>query len=195
VQSSGKTKRTKFPMFFAAESVMKKTLLLAATALISTSAGAQEFVKSQPAGRTPKVFSAMSGGLVGETAATARELVTFRDPKWTLLTIAQIAAATADAETSLHNFRSCSTCVETGISRLVVGSRPDVHKYAIAGLVEIGVEAVTAHYLRNHGPARKWYRRYIWTLPQTFSLYEHTRADFHNVGLKLRCDDTCLHSF
>jgi len=189
------TEVTKFRLFFTAGVMMKKLLPLAAILLVTASVDAQEFVKSQPAGRTPKVCSAMSGGLVGETAATARELVTFRDPKWTLLTIAQIAAATADAETSLHNFRSCSTCVETGISRLVVGSRPDVHKYAIAGLVEIGVEAVTAHYLRNHGPAQKWYRRYIWTLPQTFSLYEHTRADFHNVDLKLRCDDTGLHCF
>jgi hypothetical protein len=175
--------------------MMKKLLPLAAILLVTASVDAQEFVRSRPAGRASKVFGGVSGGLVAETGATARDLVTFRDPKWTLLTIAQIAAATADAETSLHNFRSCSTCVETGISRLVVGSRPDVHKYAIAGLVEIGVEAVTAHYLRNHGPARKWYRRYIWTLPQTFSLYEHTRADFHNVDLKLRCDDTGLHCF
>src|SRR6267378_1985466 len=87
-------------------------------------------------------------------SATARDLVTFRDPKWTFLTIAQIAAATADTETSLHNFRICPRCVEIGISRLVVGRRPDAHKYALMGVVEIGVEAVTAHYLHKHGPIR-----------------------------------------
>ncbi len=141
------------------------------------------------------MVAAISVGLVAETGATAEELATFRDPKWTFLTIAQIAAATADAETSLHNFRACPTCMETGISRLVVGRRPDVHKYAIAGIVEIGVEAITAHYLRNHGPIRKWYWRTVWALPQTFSLYGHTRADIHNAGLKLRCDNTGLNCY
>jgi hypothetical protein len=121
--------------------------------------------------------------------------VSFRDSTWTFLTIAQIAAATADVETSLHNFRACPTCVETGSSRFVVGRRPDAHKYAIAGIVEIGVEAVIAHYLRDHGPIRKWYWRYVWALPQTFSLYGHTRADFHNIGLQLRCDNTVLNCF
>jgi hypothetical protein len=174
---------------------MKKLLLLAMTLLVTTSVSAQEFVRSQPAGRDANVIPAESGGLVAETRATVRDLVTFRDQRWTLLTIAQIAASTADAETSLHNFHRCPTCLETGISKLVVGRRPGAHKYVIAGFVEIGVEAVTAHYLRNHGPIRKWYWRYIWTLPQSFSLYEHTRADFHNIGLHLRCDPAGLNCF
>lgn len=173
---------------------MKKVFLLAAL-LVNASASAQEFVRSRPAGRDPNVFAAVSSGLAAESKATVRDLVTFRDPRWTLLTVAQIAAATADAETSLHNFHRCPTCLETGISRLVVGRRPDLHKYAIAGLVEIGVEALTAHYLRNHGPIRKWYWRYIWTLPQSFSLYGHTRANFHNIGLHLRCDPAGLNCF
>jgi hypothetical protein len=173
---------------------LKKIFLLAAL-LVTASASAQEFVRSRPTGRDPNVFAAVSSGLVAETRATARDLAAFRDRKWTLLTIAQIVAASADAETSLHNFHHCPTCVETGISRLVVGRRPDLHKYAIAGLVEIGVEAVTAHYLRNHGPIRKWYWRYVWTLPQSISLYGHARADFHNIGLHLRCDPAGLNCF
>ena len=174
---------------------MKKILVLAATLLITASVGAQEFVRTQPAGRDHNVFAAASMGLAGATRAAAHDFVTFRDPQWTLLTIAQIAAASADAETSLNVFHRCSTCFEAGTSRLVVGTHPDMHKYAIAGLVEIGVEAVAAHYLRNHGPKRKWYWRYVWTLPQTFSLYGHTRAAFHNADLKLRCDHTGLNCF
>jgi len=168
---------------------MKKILVLAATLLITASVGAQEFVRTQPAGRDHNVFAAASMGLAGETRAATHDLVTFRDPRWTLLTIAQIAAASADAETSLNVFHRCRTCVEVGTSRLVVGIHPDLHKYTIAGLVEIGIEAVAAHYLRSHGP-RKWYWRAVSMLPQTFSLYAHTRASFHNAGLKLRCDKT-----
>ena len=174
---------------------MKKCLLLTAILLIAASVSAQEFVKSHPAGKNPNVIVGLSSGFVAETGATARDLVTFRDRKWSLLTIAQIVAATADAETSLHNFHRCPVCTETGISRLVVGRRPDEHKYAIAGLVEIGVEAVVAHYLRNHGPTRKWYWQYVWTLPQSISLYGHTRADFHNVGLNLRCNNMGLNCY
>jgi len=112
-----------------------------------------------------------------------------------LLTLAQIAASTADAQTSLANLRRCPNCLETGSSRLVVGAHPDAHKYIIAGIVEIGIEAVAAHYLRNHGPVKKWYWRYVWTLPQSISLYEHTRADFHNAGLQLKCDNTGMNCF
>jgi len=173
---------------------MKKILILAATLVITASVGAQDFVRSQPAGRDRSGLKAASGGLVAETGAAARDLVTFRDPQWTLLTIAQIASASTDARTSLDVFHRCSTCLETGTSRLVVGSRPDVHKYAIAGLVEIGVEAVAAHYIRSHGP-QKWYWRYVSMLPQAFSLYGHTRASFHNTGLKLRCDNAGLNCF
>ncbi len=174
---------------------MRKISLMAAIFLATSSVGAQEFVRSQPARRDSNAFGAIAGGLVTETGAAARDLVTWHDPKWTFLTIAQIGAATADAETSLHNFHRCPTCVEKGIARLVVGRRPDAHKYIVAGLIEISVEAVTAHYLRNHGPIRKWYWRYLWAVPQTFSLYEHTRADFHNAGLQLRCDSAGLNCF
>jgi hypothetical protein len=173
---------------------MKKSMVLAATLLITASVGAQEFVRTQPAGRDHNVFTAASKGLAGETRAAARDLATFRDPKWTLLTIAQIAAAASDAQTSLNVFHRCPRCVEIGTSRLVVGIHPDLHKYAIAGLVEISIEAVAAHYLRSHGP-RKWYWRCVSMLPQTFSLYGHTQADFHNVGLKLRCDKTGLNCY
>jgi hypothetical protein len=162
---------------------------LAIAILIVANARAQEFVRSKPAGRQDNVFVAVSTGLAVETRATARDLVTFRDRNWSLLTLAQIAASTADAQTSLHNFHICTACEETGISRFVVGRRPDAHKYIVAGFVEIGVEAVAAHYLRNHGPTRKWYWRLVWTLPQSLSLYEHTHASFHNADLNLRCDN------
>jgi hypothetical protein len=174
---------------------MRRISLLAATLLATSSVAGQDLVRSQPAAKNSRAFGAVASGLVAETGATARDLVTFRDRRWTLLTIAQIGAATADAETSLHNFHRCPACVEKGIARLVVGGRPDAHKYIIAGLIEISVEAVAAHYLRNHGPIRKWYWRYAWTLPQTFSLYEHTHADFHNAGLQLRCDHAGLNCF
>jgi len=174
---------------------MRKISFLAAIFLATFSVGAQEFARSRPARRASSEFGAIAGGLVTETGAAARDLVTLHDPKWAFLTIAQIGAATADAETSLHNFHRCPTCVEKGIARLVVGGRPDAHKYIVAGLIEISVEAVTAHYLRNHGPIRKWYWRYLWAMPQTFSLYEHTHADFHNAHLQLRCDSTGLNSF
>ncbi len=174
---------------------MRKISFLAAIFLATFSVGAQEFARSRPARRASSEFGAIAGGLVTETGAAARDLVTLHDPKWAFLTIAQIGAATADAETSLHNFHRCPTCVEKGIARLVVGGRPDAHKYIVAGLIEISVEAVTAHYLRNHGPIRKWYWRYLWAMPQTFSLYEHTRADFHNAHLQLRCDSTGLNCF
>src|SRR6266566_4305924 len=131
---------------------MRKVWLLAATLLTASSVGAQEFVRSQPAIKDSGALGTVAGRLVAETGAAARGLVTFRDRKWTLLTIAQIGAATADAETSLHNFHRCPACVEKGIARLVVGGRPDAQKYIIAGLIEISVEAVAAHYLRNHGP-------------------------------------------
>jgi hypothetical protein len=174
---------------------MRRSAFLGVAILIAHNVHAQDYVRSQPAGRDPNAFRAVADGLVAETGEAARDLVTFRDPKWIFLTIAQIAAATADTETSLHNFRICPRCVEIGIPRLVVGRRPDAHKYAIEGLVEIGVEAVTAHYLHKHGPIRKWYWRYVWILPQTFSLFEHTRASFHNVGLQLRCDSTGLNCY
>jgi hypothetical protein len=118
----------------------------------------------------------------------ARDFATFRDKQWEILTFAQIGAATADAETSLYNIRHDPTIREIGISRFIIGSRPDAHKYIVAGLVEITSEAVAGHYLRNHGPVRKWYGRAVWMLPQSFSLYEHTRASIHNARETLDCD-------
>jgi hypothetical protein len=175
---------------------MRRSAFLAmAILIIAPKLHAQDYVKSQAAGKDSNVLASLSRELVAETGATARDLVTFRDRKWTLLTIAEIAAATADAKTSLYNLHQCATCSEIGISRFVVGRRPDAHKYAVAGIIEIAVEAVAAHYLRNHGPIRKWYWRYIWTLPQTFSLIAHTHSDFHNAGLRLHCDNSGLNCF
>jgi hypothetical protein len=174
---------------------MRRSLFLYIALLVAHSASAQDFVRTQHAGRSGNGFAAITRGLVAETGATARDLATFRDPKWTVLTLAQIAASTADAETSFQNFNHCPTCIESGPSRFVVGRRPDAHKYIIAGFIEIGVEAVAAHYLRNHGPTRKWYWRMVWTLPQSFSFYEHTHASFHNAGLKLRCDSAGMNCF
>lgn len=122
-------------------------------------------------------------GLGSETKATVQDLVTFRDPKWEALTLAQIAAAAADAHTSLQSLHRCSYCQEVGSSRFLIGSHPDAHKYLLAGLVEVSVEAVAAHYLRHHGPVQKWYWRWVWALPQSSSLVEHTRASFHNAGI------------
>lgn len=124
-------------------------------------------------------------GIAGEVGAAARDFAAFRDPQWSVLTLAQIGAASADAVTSLNNLHGCSGCIETGPSRIFVGVRPDAHKYVTAGIFEIGIEAVTAHYFRNHGAIRKWYWRTLWTLPQSLSLYEHTRASRHNAALNL----------
>jgi hypothetical protein len=101
---------------------MRRSAFLAIAILIAPNVHAQDYVRSQPAGRDPHAFTAVTDGLVAETGATARDLVTFRDPKWTFLTIAQIAAATADTETSLHNFRICPRCVEIGIPKLAAFS-------------------------------------------------------------------------
>lgn len=155
--------------------------------LIAWSARAQSFEPAQPSGKEHSGLFAIPRGVSGEVAATARDFVTFRDKQWEVLTIAQIGAASADAETTLYNFRYCATCQEVGVSRLILGSRPDAHKYIVAGLVEITTEAVVGHYLRNHGPIKKWYWRFVWTLPQSFSLYEHAHASIHNAQVNLGC--------
>ena len=161
---------------------MRKVLLLLAL-MIPPVGHAQDFVeKVQPRSTSEGLLLTKARGLSSELRATARDFATFRDPKWEALTLAQIAAATADGATSLHNLHRCSYCQEIGSSRLVIGRHPDAHKYMLAGLAEIGVEAVAAHYLRHHGPLRKWYWRYAWALPQSFSLMEHTRASFHNAN-------------
>ena len=144
---------------------------------------AQNFVeKVQPRPTNEGLLITKARGLSSELRATARDFVTFRDPKWQALTLAQIAAATADGATSLHNLHRCLYCQEIGSSRLVIGRHPDAHKYMLAGLLEVSVEAVAAHYLRHHGPARKWYWRCAWTLPQGLSLVEHTRAGLQNAN-------------
>jgi hypothetical protein len=194
MQAIRSTDLTKVRSFLAAGK-RKIFPILAATLLSTVSVNAQEFDRNPPSGKDSRVITIFTSGLAAETRAAARDLVTFRDREWSVLTIAQVAAATVDAETSLHNFHRCPVCTETGISRVVVGRRPDIHKYAIAGLVEIGVEAIVAHYLRNHGPIRKWYWQFVWALPQSISLYGHTRADFHNAGLNLRCDRAGLNCF
>jgi hypothetical protein len=145
------------------------------------------FENARPAGKEHGGLFAIPRGVAGEVAATAKDFARFRDKQWEILTFAQIGAASADAGTTLYNLRHCATCQEIGVSRLVIGSRPDAHKYIIAGMIEITLEAVAGHYLRNHGPVRKWYWRYIWTLPQTFSLYEHAQGSMHNIGVNLGC--------
>jgi hypothetical protein len=149
---------------------------------------AQQMDKVQPieTGRSKATFSKPMR-VAQEVASTARDFASFRDPAWSALTLAQIGAASADAVTSLNNLRSCPTCTENGFSRFFVGRRPDTHKYLIGGTVEIGVEAFAAHYFRTHGPTRKWYWKILWTLPQSFSLYEHVRAAHHNARLDLGC--------
>jgi hypothetical protein len=144
--------------------------------------------KVNPAGRVPNTFLSKPQGVAREVAATARDFATFRDPQWSVLTLGQIGAGTADMVTSLDNLHNCPSSREVGVSRFFVGTHPDAHKYIVGGLLEIGVEAVTSHYFRNHGPKRKWYWRTLWTLPQSFSLYEHARAANHNAALAQECN-------
>lgn len=165
---------------------MKHGCCLIMALFVSPVAHAQQIDKVQPIGAARNALLCKSRGIAREVAATARDFVTFRDPSWTVLTIAQIGAASADAVTSLNNFHNCSSCSEIGVSRFFIGRHPDAHKYIIGGAVEIGVEAVAAHYFRKHGPIRKWYWRPLWALPQSFSLYEHARAARQNAALDLR---------
>jgi hypothetical protein len=166
---------------------MKHGCWLAMAVLLSPIAQAQQIEKVQPTAAVRNAILSKPLGVAREVAATSRDLATFRDPQWSLLTIAQIGAASADAVTSLNNLHSCPNCSETGVSRFFVGQHPDAHKYILGGVIEIGVEAVTAHYFRNHGPTRKWYWKALWTLPQSFSLYEHARAAQQNAALGLGC--------
>jgi hypothetical protein len=152
----------------------------------SALARAQEIEKVQPAATVHKALFSKPAGIAGEVGAAARDFATFRDPQWSVLTLAQIGAASADAVTSLNNLHNCASCTENGVPRFLIGSRPDAHKYITAGIFEIGIEAVTAHYFRNHGPIRKWYWRTLWMLPQSFSLFEHSRATQYNIALNPR---------
>jgi hypothetical protein len=166
---------------------MKHGSWLAMAILVSPIAYAQQIEKVQPAGTARNDLLSKPIGVAREVAAAARDFATFRDPQWSALTIAQIGAASADAVTSLNNLHSCSRCSETGVSKFFVGRHPDAHKYILGGAIKIGVEAVAAHYFRTHGPIRKWYWRALWTLPQSFSLYEHARAAQQNTLLDLKC--------
>lgn len=148
---------------------------------------AQQIEKVQPAEAAKQPLLSKPLGIFHEVGTSARDFAEFRDPQWSVLTLGQIGAASADAVTSLNNFHACPNCVETGPAHFFIGTRPDAHKYVTAGIFEIGVEAVTAHYFRNHGPIRKWYWRTLWTLPQSFSLFEHARASQHNAALNLSC--------
>jgi hypothetical protein len=167
---------------------MNHVCWLALALALSPIACAQQLEKVQPIPTAHnKHLVSMPIGLVREARAAAKDLAEFHDPAWSALTIAQIGAASADEATSLNNFHACPTCVETGVSRFFLGQRPDAHKYAIGGAIEIGVEAVASHYFRHHGPVRKWYWKTLWTFPQSFSLYEHARAAHHNARLDLGC--------
>jgi hypothetical protein len=166
---------------------VKLARLLVAALLCSATACAQQIEKPEPTGAVRNELLSRPAAFAQEIVSSAHDLVTFRDPSWSLLTIAQIGAASADAVTSLNNFHACPTCTETGVSRFFVGQRPDMHKYLIGGAIEIAVEAVTEHYLLHHGPTHKWYWRTLWTMPQSISLYEHAQASRHNASLIFAC--------
>ena len=162
-----------------------RQVLLVLVLLYSPISRSQQIERVQPPAPPPSELISKPLGFAREVRAAARDFVTFRDPQWSALTIAQIGAATADEVTTLNNFRICSTCAEIGPSRFFVGQRPDAHKFIIAGVLEIGIEAVTSHYFRNHGPKQKLYWKALWALPQSFSLYEHADAARYNARLKL----------
>jgi hypothetical protein len=166
---------------------MKHGHWLALAFLLSTNVHSQQIEKVQPADSFRKALVSKPLGIAREVRATAHDFALFRDPQWSILTLAQIGAASADAVTSLDNLHACASCSENGVSAVFVGQHPDAHKYIITGAIEIGVEAVAAHYFRNRGPKDKLYWRILWALPQSFSLYAHTRAALHNTALNLGC--------
>jgi len=166
---------------------MKLGCCLAMALLLSPLARSQPVEKVQPATAVRNALLSKPIGIAREVGATAQDFAMFRDPQWSVLTIGQIGAASADAATSLNNLRSCLHCSEIGPSRFFIGRHPDAHKYIIGGIVEIGVEAVAAHYFRNHGPKQKLYWRILWALPQSFSLYEHAFAAERNSTFVLGC--------
>jgi hypothetical protein len=166
--------------------VLQRGFWLAMALMFSVMAHAQEIEKVQPAGNFRNALVSMPLGIAREVGATGRDLATFRDPPWSILTTGQIGAAAADAVTSLNNLNSRQGYEESGVSRLFIGRHPDAHKYIIAGIVEIGVEAITTHYFQRHGPVKKWYWKALWTLPQSFSLYEHSRASLHNARISAK---------
>ena len=147
-------------------------------------ARAQDIEKPNPAGTVRNQLIRVPIAVADQVASAGRDFAAFRDPQWSVLTLAQIGAGTADAVTSLNYMRACHRCVEIGPSRFLVGEHPAAHKFYTAGALEITVEAVAAHYFRNHGPIHKWYWRALWTVPQSLSLYEHARAAQQNAALK-----------
>lgn len=163
---------------------MKSSIYATLVLSAAVAARAQEIEKVQPAVAVRSAVVAVPRAIAREYKFSAKDFVTFRDPQWSVLTLAQIGAATADAVTSVNNLNHCN-CVETGPSRIFIGEHPDLHKYLIAGIVEVSTEAVLAHYFRNHVPSwnRRWYSRMLWTAPQSLSLFEHARASEHNAAL------------
>jgi hypothetical protein len=184
--------QTKYGLSFLkpAKRILLQTCLFALVFCHSVSSHAQELDKVQPTAEVQRIILATPFGIAREVKDAVRDFATFRDPQWSVLTLAQIGAASADAATSLNNLQSCPSCTEVGPARIFLGTRPDAHKYITAGILEVGIEAVTAHYFRNHGPIRKWYWRALWTLPQSLSFYEHVRASQHNAALNLSCAST-----
>lgn len=164
---------------------MKVGCWLVLALLTSPPAQSQQVEKVQPSANIPKFILSKSLGATREVAAASRDFALFRDPQWSALTIAQIGASSADAATSLANFRRCPTCLETGVSKYFVGEHPDAHKYILGGAIEIGAEAALAHHFRSRGPKEKWYWKILWSLPQSLSLYEHAQAANHNAALFL----------
>jgi len=163
---------------------MKRLCLLLVTFLLPLITHAQEIEKPKPAGIVRNSVLHVPLAVADQVALASRDFATFRDPQWSVLTLAQIGAGTADAVTSLNYMRTCHNCFEIGPSRLFVGQHPDAHKFYTAGAIEITVEAVAAHYFRTHGPVRHWYWRALWSVPQSLSLYEHARAAQKNAALK-----------
>jgi hypothetical protein len=162
---------------------LKRFRWLAAALLAAPAASAQTVEGVQPAGFVRDATRVIPLGVAREYRRSIRDFATFRDPQWSILTIAQIGAASADAATSLNNLRNCPDCEEIGLSRIFVGRHPDAHKYIIAGIVEISIEAVAAHYFRSRESAQKWYWRILWTLPQSLSLFGHAQASYRNAAV------------
>src|SRR6202049_3610512 len=116
---------------------MKHGCWLAMALLLSPIAQSQQIEKVQPAATARNALLSKPMGVAREVAATAWDFVTFRDPQWGVLTIAQIGAASAGAGTSLHNLHSLLRCSEAGVAKFFVGQPPDAHKYIIGGAIEI----------------------------------------------------------
>ena len=129
-----------------------------------------------PTGKYGNVFVSVVDGVLVETGSTAKDLITFKRPEMDLLTGIHIAAAIGDEITSLRNLHNDPYEQQTGLPRYLVGRRPDAHKYILAGIIEVGVTAILAHYLKTHGPIEKWYWKGVWIIPQSVAIGLHTNA-------------------